>query len=289
MRNLSWFRVFKRGRSKSARLRCTETVSTHVPPFEESMRKIAFLAVTALVLSFAAAAYAAQVNQYTLTASTSPKAKGTTKKPKPIGINFNFSVAEASNNRPGVVEKYVIKFGGTRVNTSAAPACKQSVLNAQGPSGCPSKSIVGTGFIENETGATNNEADKSIQCNAQLSVVNLGSGNGSIYVQGDPNQSDPRRKCAIELAAGIPAKFRNTNTGSELSFVVPESLKHPGSPAISNAVKRTQSKIKKITKNGKGFYEAIGGCNKQNKRTVTVTFRTEAGDTDRVSKLISCS
>jgi hypothetical protein len=252
------------------------------------MRKIAFLAVTALVLSFAAAAYAAQVNQYTLTASTSPKTKGTTKKPKPIGISFGFKVAEASNNRPGVVEKYTIKFGGTRVNTSAAPSCKSSVLNAQGPKGCPSKSVVGTGFIENETGASNNEADKSIQCNAQLSVVNLGGGNGSIYVEGDPNQSDPRRKCAIELAAGIPAKFRNTSTGSELSFVVPESLKHPGSPGISNAVKNVSSKIKKITKSGKGFYEAVGGC-KNNKRTVTVTFRTESGDTDKVNKLVNCS
>ena len=252
------------------------------------MRKIAFLAVTVFVLSIAAVAYAAQVNQYTLTASTSPKAKGSNKSPKPIGITFNFSVAEASNNRPAVVEKYTIKFGGTRVNTSAAPKCSTSVLNAQGPDGCPSGSVVGTGFIENETGASNNEADKSIQCNAQLSVVNLGGTNGSIYVEGDPNQSDPRRKCAIELAAGIPAKFRNTSTGSELSFVVPESLKHPGSPGISNAVKKVTSKIKRITKSGKGFYEARGGC-KNNKRTVTVTFRTESGDTDRVNKLVNCS
>jgi hypothetical protein len=247
------------------------------------MRKIAFLAVTVFVLSIAAVAYAAQVNTYTLKANTSPKAKGTTKKPKPIGISFGFSVSEASNQRPGVVEKYTIKFGGTRVNTRVAPKCSSSVLNQRGPSGCPSKSVVGSGFIENETGASNNEADKSIQCNAQLSVVNLGRGNGSIYVEGDPNQSDPRRKCAIELAAGIPAKFRNTRTGSELSFVVPESLKHPGSPGISNAVKKVTSKIKKITKSGKGFYEARGGC-KNNKRTVTVTFRTESGDTDRVRK-----
>ena len=252
------------------------------------MRKIAFLAVTALVLSTAAVAYAAQVNTYTLKAGTSPKTKGSSKKPRPIGINFGFTVSEASNQRPGVVEKYTIKFGGTRVNTRVAPKCSKSVLNQQGPSGCPSKSVVGTGFIENETGATNNPNDKSIQCNAKLSVVNLGSNKGSIYVEGDPNQSDPRRRCAIELAAGIDARFRNTRTGSELSFAVPESLKHPGSPGISNAVKSVTSKIKKITKKGDGFYEAIGGC-KRNKREVTVTFRTEAGDTDRVRKLVNCS
>ncbi len=228
-------------------------------------KKIAFLATAAFVL-IVATAVAAQVNTYTLTGSTSPKTKGSTKNPKPIGI----------------------KFGGTRVNTSVPATCKKSTLESKGPSGCTSRSRVGSGFIENETGASNNEADKSIQCNAQLSVVNLGRGNGSIYVEGDPNQSDPRRKCAIELAAGIPAKFRNTRTGSELSFVVPESLKHPGSPGISNAVKKVTSKIKKITKSGKGFYEARGGC-KNNKRTVTVTFRTESGRTDRVNKLVNCS
>jgi hypothetical protein len=253
------------------------------------MRKIAFLAVTAFVLIAATVAYAAQVNQYTVTGSTQPATKGSTKNPKPIGIKFGFSVGEASNNRPAVVEKYVIRFGGTRVNTAVAPKCSKNTLDAKGPSGCPSKSIVGTGFIENETGATNNEADKSIQCNAALSVVNLGSSNASIYVQGDPNQTDPRRKCAIELAAGIPAKFRNTSAGSELSFVVPESLRHPGSPGISNAVKKVTSTIKRVTKDGKGFYSAVGGCKSNGKRTVTVTFRTEAGKTDRVNKLANCS
>ena len=253
------------------------------------MRKIAFLAVTAFVLVAATVAYAAQVNQYTVSGSTQPKAKGSAKSPKPIGIKFGFSVAEASGNRPAVVEKYVIKFGGTKVTPSVAAKCSKSTLDSKGPSGCPSKSIVGSGFIENETGATNNEADKSIQCNAALSVVNLGSNNASIYVQGDPNQTDPRRKCAIQLAAGIPAKFRNTTAGSELSFVVPESLRHPGSPGISNAVKKVSSTIKRITKDGKGFYNAVGGCKSNGKRTVTVTFRTEAGKTDRVNKLVPCS
>jgi len=251
------------------------------------MRKIAFLAVTAFVLVAATVAYAAQVNQYTVTGSTNPKTKGSTKSPKPIGIKFGFDVGEASGNRPAVVEKYVIKFGGTKVTPSVAAKCSKSTLDSKGPSGCPSKSIVGTGFIENETGATNNEADKSIQCNAALTVVNHGSNNASIYVQGDPNQTDPRRKCAINLAAAIPAKFRNTRTGSELSFAVPESLRHPGSPGISNAVKEVTSSIKRLTKDGKGFYAATG-CVK-NKREVTVTFRTEAGDTDRIRKLINCS
>jgi hypothetical protein len=251
------------------------------------MRKKTLFLAAAFVLSIAAVAYAAQVNTYTVTGSTNPATAGSSKNPKPIGIKFGFSVDEASNQRPGVVEKYTIRFGGTRVNTSVAPKCSKSTLESKGPKGCTSKSIVGTGFIKNETGATNNPNDKSIQCNAALYVVNHGSNKGSIYVEGDPNQSDTRRKCAINLAAAIPATFRNTSAGSELTFAVPESLKHPGSPGISNAVKDVTSTIKKLTKNGKGFYEARGGC-KSGKRTLTVTFRTESGDTDRVAKQIKC-
>ena len=253
------------------------------------MRKIAFLAVTAfLVIAATAFAQVQQVNQYTVTGSTTPKTKGSRANPKPIGIRFGFSVAEASGLRPAVVEKYTIKFGGTRVTPSVAARCSRSTLEARGPSACPARSRVGTGFIENETGATDNPADKSIQCNAALTVVNLGNNNASIYVEGDPNQTDPRRKCAINLAAGIPAKFRNTSTGSELSFVVPQSLRHPGSPGISNAVKNVTATIKRVTRRGRGFWSAPGGC-RANKRTLSVTFRTESGDTDRVNRTVNCS
>lgn len=254
------------------------------------MRKLVPALVAVFLVALAAVAYAqvAQVNTYTVTGGTSPSTTGSTSKPKPIGIKFGFKVDEASNNRPGVIEKYTIRFGGTRINSSVASKCSRNTLEAEGPSGCSGTSVVGTGFIQNETGATNNPADKSIQCNAALSVVNHGSNKASIFVQGDPQQSDPRKKCAIQLSAAIPATFRNTRSGSELTFVVPQSLKHPGSPAISNAVKNVTSSIKRITKGGKGFYEAVGGC-KNGKRALQVTFRTEAGRTDRVNKLVNCS
>jgi hypothetical protein len=252
------------------------------------MRKLAFLAVTALVLVFTATASAQQVNQYTITGGTNPKAKGSKKKPRPIGIKFGFEVDEASGLRPAVVEKYAIRFNGTRVNTSVAANCRKSVLEARGPDACPSRSIVGTGFIENQTGNSADPNDKSIECNAALYVVNHGRRNASIYVEGDPNQSDRRRRCAISLAAAIPAKFRNTTRYSELSFVVPSSLRHPGAPTISNAVKSVTSTIKRITRRGKGFYEAIGGCTR-NRRDITVQFRTEAGKTDNVKRAVNCS
>lgn len=250
------------------------------------MRKFAIFAAFSMMLALAATAYAAQVNKYEISGSTSPKTAGSKSKPKPIGIKFGFDVTEESGNRPAVVSSYVIKFGGTRVNTSVAGKCSSAKLEEEGPKGCPSNSIVGTGFIKNATGDTANEAAKTIECNAGLSVVNLGGGKASIFVEGSPTATDPRRKCEIQLSAGIPAVFKNTSSGSTLTFTVPASLKHP-LPTLSNAVESVTSSIKKITKKGKGFYEATGCTG--GKRTVSVTFKTEAGQTSEASKKVNCS
>jgi len=250
------------------------------------------IALTAMfVVSIAAFAYAqvAQVNTYEVTASTNPTKAGTAKKPVPISLSFNYNVGEQNNNRPAVIKKYSIRFAGIRVNPSSAAVCPAATLESKGPAGCPAKAIVGTGFIENETGATNNPADKSIECNAALSVVNHGSLRASIYVAGDPNQTDPRRRCAIQLASAIPAKFVNRSGGeSSLDFSVPDSLTHPGSPAISNAVVKVESKIKLMTRKGKGFFESRGGC-KSGKRRVRVLFTPENGSVATETTTARCS
>ena len=254
------------------------------------MRKkvIALTAMFVLSIAAYAIAQATQVNTYEVTASTNPTRAGSKSKPVPISLSFGYKVGEQSGQRPSVIRKYSIRFAGVRVNPSAAATCSNATLNREGPDGCPSKSIVGTGFIENETGATNNPADKSIECNAQLSVVNLGNMRASIYVEGDPNQSDPRRKCAIELASGIPAKFVNRGSENSLDFSVPESLAHPGSPAISNAVVNVTSRIKKMTRRGKGFFESRGGC-VSGKRRVRVIFTPETGPTVTEATTARCS
>jgi len=259
------------------------------------MRKIALLAVAGFVLSIAAIAYAqSQTNTYTVTGSTSPTRSGTKSKPVAVGLKFGFTVGEAANNRPAVVEKYNLRFAGINVNTAGFPACTLSTLEQRGPDGCPKGSDIGTGFIENETGATNNPADKSIQCNAALTVYNAGGGKAVIYVAGSPNASDPREKCAIELAAGIPARWIRAagGAGTSLEFTVPESLRHPGAPTISNAVKKVTSSLKRVTRkrNGRtvGYIESIGGCVRK-KRNITATFTTEAGDASRAQRLAACS
>jgi hypothetical protein len=255
------------------------------------MRKMVIALTAILALSLAAFAYAqvAQVNTYEVEASTNPTKAGSSKKPVPISLTFSYSVGEQNNNRPAVIKKYSIRFAGIRVNPSSAPVCKAATLEREGPSGCPSKSLVGSGFIENATGATNNPADKSIQCNAALNVVNHGGMRASIYVAGDPNQTDPRRKCAIQLASAIPAKFINRSGGeSSLDFSVPDSLTHPGGAGISNAVVHVDSKIKLLTRKGKGFFESRGGC-KSGKRRVRVLFTPESGSLATETTTARCS
>lgn len=249
------------------------------------MRKKVLAVATLFVLAIAAVAYAQQVNTYEVTASTTPATAGSKKKPVPVGIKFGYTVDEQNGNRPAVVKQYSIRFKGLRVNTDVPGKCTLAKLEEGGTKNCPKDSIVGTGFIENATGDTADIKARTIKCNAGLSVVNLGNSKASIYVEGDPSQSDPRKRCEIQLAAPIPAQFKNGATSS-LDFQVPTSLMHP-LPTLSNAVVKVTSTIKKISKNGKGFFEAVGGCT-GGKRSVSVVFTPESGATKTQSTTGKC-
>jgi hypothetical protein len=252
------------------------------------MRKLVVAFTAMFVLGLGALAYAQVTNTYSVSGSTSPTNAGTSKKPVPVSVKFGFTVGEAAGNRPSPIRQYSIRFAGLRVNSAAAPTCASN----KKPSDCPSKSIVGTGFITNATGARNNPADKSIACNAALSVINNGSNKATIFVEGSPTQSDARKRCAIELASPIPARFIRAAGGAAvtLQFTVPQSLLHP-LPTLDNAVTSVSSTIKKVTrkKDGKtqGFFESTGGC-VNGKRNITVTFTPESGTAGTAQRLASC-
>lgn len=255
------------------------------------MRKKAIALGAILVVAIAAVAYAQQVNTYTVTGATSPSKAGTSKKPVPVKIQFDYSIGEQSGMRPSPVKSYSIRFTGLRVNSSKFPACTSATLESKGPSGCPAGSAVGTGFIENATGAKADPSDRSIACNAALTVYNSGPNKASIYVAGSPQATDPRQKCAIELAAPIPAKYVKRGNATALEFDVPASLLHP-LPTLDNAVTRVTSTIKLLTRKVKGkkvgYYEAIGGC-KGGKRTISVVFTPESGPQATATTSAKCS
>jgi hypothetical protein len=259
------------------------------------MRKFLALGAAALlVLAVATVSFAQDgvVNEYSVDASLSPTKAGSKKNPVPVSVNFDYAISANNDQRPIPVKKYSIQFSGLAVNTAVAASCQTETLEQEGLAGCPAKSLVGSGYIENATGQTANPADKSVVCNAKVTVVNEHPNKANIYVKGSPTATDDREKCAIELAAPIPANYVRTAGGTNLEFNVPTSLLHPGSPALSNAVERVQSRIKKITKRigGKvrGYYSAAGGC-KSGTRTVTVVFTPESGPTGRAQDKVVCS
>jgi len=252
------------------------------------MRKIVAATTAVLVVAAAAVAYAQQVNTYTVTGATSPAKAGSKKKPVPVGIKFNYTVGEKSGNRPSPVSKYSIRFNGLRVNTQAFPHCSASKLEAGGVGACPAKSIVGTGFIKNATGAKDNPADRSIECNGKVTVINgAGPNRGLLYVEGSPQSTDPRTRCAIELAAPIETKYVKRGKAVALEFSVPSSLLHP-LPTLDNAVTSVQSSIKRVRgKGGRGYYEAIGGC-KKGRRALSVVFTAENGVATTAASTAKC-
>jgi hypothetical protein len=255
------------------------------------MRKTLTAGLTgALALCVAAVASAQgpqQQNAYRVTASVSPANAGSKSRPVPIGVRFGFEVSEASGLRPSPVRTYSIRFAGLRANTHLFPRCSTRTLEERKTvDACPRGSIIGTGYIENATGDRANLADRSIQCNAQLWVVNGGRDRANIFVAGRSTATDPRTRCAVDLASPIPARFVTTRTDGRIEFTVPESLRHPLG-TLDNAVVRVTATIRRVTRRGRGFFESAGGC-RAGQRRISVVFTAETGERRTASTQARC-
>jgi len=248
------------------------------------MRKVAFLTAMIAVLAMAAVAVAAQVNTYSVTAKVTGGSAGSKSKPSPVGVKFNYTVGEQSGGRPSPVSRYTIGFYGVRSNGGAFPTCTAASINAaQSDSGCKSGSKVGSGFIRNAAGATNDPTATGIKCDLNLAVYNSGAGKGALFLSGNPTSSP--NTCAIAISQAIATKYvKSDGGGTALQFSVPPGLLHP-IPGVDNAVVNVTSTIKKLSKTVKGkkvgYYESIA-C-KGGKRPATVTFLTEAGQTSKAT------
>lgn len=245
------------------------------------MRKLHLLAVTVVaLLALGTVAFAAQVNTYSVTGSTSPAKPGSKRQPVPIALKFAYTVGEQSGQRPSPVKRYTIGFSGVRSNGALFPKCTAAKINAAGGDrGCPKGSAVGSGTVVNAAGVTSNPADTSIPCNLRLTIYNSGRNQAALYLKGDPPQ------CAVSISQAIPARYVRFPGGTALQFDVPPSLLHPLT-GIDNAVVKVQSSIRKLKAKGHGYYESIG-C-KGSKRPIVVTFQTEAGQRSTASTQARC-
>lgn len=254
------------------------------------MRKLSVIAVAVLgVLALAAVAFASSNNKYSVKAALSPLKAGTKTKPVPVQLGFNFTVAsKTAGNRPDLINKYDINFGGGQVNTNAFPGCSAAQINAeQSDANCKKGSLVGTGSVENLAGPSNDQTPGSqLKCHLDLKIYNSRKNHAALYLHGAPPT------CPLNIDSAIDAKFVKKHGGTSLIFTVPDSLLHPGVSTFDNAVVKTTSVIKKRTAkvNGKtrGYFESAGGCTK-GKRKLQVTFSTPSGASDTIHNTTKCT
>jgi len=257
------------------------------------LRKLRIIALTVTgLLIVAAVAFAAQVNTYTVTASTSPTKAGTTKKPVPIKLNFNYTVGEASGQRPALINKYDINFGGVAENSAKFPACPAATINStQSDAACPKGSLMGTGNVENQTGSSSDPSQHSITCHLDLKYYNGGKHHATLYLHGAPNSADPSKSCPLAVDRAIDATYVKKTSGVSLVFTVDNTLLHP-IMGFDNAVVQVQSVVNRVTKkvHGKtiGYFQSIGGC-KHGKRTVKVTFSQTDGSSQTKATTTKCT
>ena len=245
-------------------------------------KKIALAAAAVSLLAVGVAL--AVTNTYSVTASTSPTKAGTKKKPVPISLGFNYSVGEVDGNRPSSIKQYKIQFDGVALQQKGLKKCTADQINGAGnDSSCPAAAVVGTGSVDNNLGATNNPADKSLHCFLALTVYNSTKKHATLYLQGRSANPAPK-DCITNIDTAIDAQYVTNSKSSTLQFTVPPALLHPV-PGLDNAVLNVQSTIKrtKTVKIGKGkrarkygYYSSVGGCKKK-KRNVQVTFVSEDG------------
>lgn len=251
------------------------------------------IAVTA-VLGITAIAYAVQVNTYKVQASNSPTKSGTLKKPTPILTKFSYQVGEATGQRPALITDYTIGFGvGIAANSALFPTCDFTKINLSGSTAsCPRGSIVGGGTVNNNAGATSNQADKGIVCKLNLTLVNGKSRHLILFLKGGPPA------CPIDVAQAINGRLIPFKGGQALAFHVPDTLQHP-LPPIDNAVVDVTSTVNKksvlvrkrvrgrTTLTRHGYFETnkcLAGH-----RTVTVQFTASTGAKSLSTARVRCT
>ena len=245
------------------------------------MKKILIVALA--IATTASMAFAAQVNTYSVQASTSPTKSGTKKKPVPISLSFNYQVGEQTGQRPSPVKQYKIQFAGVKVTQTGLPTCTAAALNqAQTDSGCPGKSLVGSGTVANQVGTTADPTSKNA-CNLNLKIYNGDKGHASLWLTGT---------CVgTPVHNAIDAQYIQTATSSTLQFTVPPTLLHPIT-GLDNAVTDVHSTINKVSvgtgSKKTGYYATNGQCI-AHKRKVQVTFVSEAGQSSVAKTTAKCS
>jgi len=244
------------------------------------LRKLALVGLGVVVALAAPTTALAQTqeNTYSVTASVTPKKKGSKSKPVPAAVKFAYKVGEASGLQPAAVKRYTIGFGGLKTNGKYFKTCKASQMHGTDRD-CNKRALVGTGTITNFVYLDSDPSGQigGFTCTKTLHVWNAGANRAVLFIGGDPSRCG-----GVGNLAPIPAKFvKFGSNGQALRFDVPHTVLHPVN-GLTVAVREVTSTIKRQTVkvNGKkrGFFESLSKSHR-----VQVTFLTESGQIAKTS------
>lgn len=220
-------------------------------------------------LALAGVAYAAVNVTFSVTASPN-------KANKPTGLKVNIASTDDTPGalQPPIMNRIVIKLPGGKYNASKFPRCKLAVLQAKGPTACPSKSKIGTG-----TGIGLARPVVEDPVNGKLTLFNGAKQGGRdtvlVYVFPDLGPT------FVSVGKVIKSGGKYT-----LDFNVPPIKTLPSAPDASVTSVKTNTPRKSIKKGKRKHYLIIAPrkCSKTWKASATFYFATGETKTVNVSQ-----
>ena len=177
------------------------------------MRKlVAAVAGMTLVAILATASVAqAPVTTVTVNATVKPNKAGTKKNPRGVKLNGNIRWESEAGIEPPIVTAFdiLISKGGV-FNGGKYPKCSQAVLNRNGPSACPKKSIMGS--------ATGEALADDVITRPKVTFVNGGAKNICFYTV----LTNPAR--VQTCVPGKITKLKHPKWSYRVKITVPEVL-----------------------------------------------------------------
>src|SRR5438270_253814 len=196
------------------------------------MRKTLLLALIG-AFTIAGAAYGATTvtNVYIVNGKLKPKKSGTKAHPVPVGGHIGFSVTtNPPGQRPNLVKTILLRIQGLTENTNRFAACGTARLTnpGEGPSTCPTRSLVGTGYLMAQISKQGDQSPSGtvLTCRVELSIYNGGNHTLSYYIyKGTPPAG--QAECPLTKNEAFVAALTKTSKGLVESATLPQDILHP--------------------------------------------------------------
>jgi hypothetical protein len=232
------------------------------------MRKLAVAGLTALVAAVVAATALASAFAPTVTvkAKLDNSKAGTRSHPQGVRLTTTFHWEDLGAANQPIVQKFKVLFpNGSLYNGAKFPSCSYRVLNARGPHGCPSGSIMGSG--------TGNAFADTVITHPQITVVNGGANTVFFYTV----LNNPAR-------VQTPVVGHITRTFGKYGYVLKVSI-----PQVLQVVAGVPIELTYLTVTaGHGSWLATTGCPSSGRWPFKVTTSYSTGGSASDSSFVRC-